>query len=130
RSYTPPFGYYLGHENAFRVVAADFVTTGDGTGLVHTAGAFGEDDKVITDRENIEAVMPVGPDGKFTPPVTDYAGQLVFDANAPIIADLKADRKSTRLNSSHVSISYAVFCLKKKMKLEKAVRLNGKISIQ
>ncbi|WP_022916806.1 isoleucine--tRNA ligase [Ruania albidiflava] len=90
RSYTPPFAYYLGHENAFRVVAADFVTTGDGTGLVHTAGAFGEDDKVVTDRENIEAVMPVGPDGKFTPPVTDYAGQLVFDANAPIIADLKA----------------------------------------
>src|SRR5690625_4768808 len=90
RSYTPPFGYYLGHENAFRVVAADFVTTDDGTGLVHTAGAFGEDDKVVTDRENIEAVMPVGPDGKFTAPVTEYAGQLVFDANAPIIADLKA----------------------------------------
>ena len=57
----------LGHENAFRVVAADeFVTTTDGTGLVHTAGAFGEVDKEVTDREGIEAVMPVGKDGRFT----------------------------------------------------------------
>ncbi|MEJ7834500.1 MAG: class I tRNA ligase family protein, partial [Nocardioides sp.] len=81
RTYTPPFSYYLGHENAFRVVAAEFVTTTDGTGLVHTAGAFGEDDKVVTDRENIEAVMPVGKDGRFTAPVDEYAGMLVFDAN-------------------------------------------------
>ena len=68
RTYTPPFGYYLGHERAFRLVPAEFVTTTDGTGLVHTAGAFGEDDKVVTDREGIEAVMPVGKDGRFTFP--------------------------------------------------------------
>ena len=69
RTYTPPFSYYLGHENAFRIVeAAEFVTTTDGTGLVHTAGAFGEDDKMVTDREGIEAVMPVGKDGRFTEP--------------------------------------------------------------
>ncbi|WP_272496313.1 class I tRNA ligase family protein [Nocardioides sp. B-3] len=90
RSYTPPFGYYLGHENAFRVVEADFVTTSDGTGLVHSAGAFGEDDKVVTDREGIEAVMPVAKDGRFTAPVSEYAGMLVFDANLQIIDDLKA----------------------------------------
>ncbi len=93
RSYTPPFSYYAGHENAFRVVAAEFVTTTDGSGLVHTAGAFGEDDKVVTDRERVEAVMPVGPDGCFTAPVGEYEGMLVFDANAPILADL---RKATR----------------------------------
>ena len=52
--------YYLGHERAFRVVEADIVTTEDGTGLVHTAGAFGEEDKVVTDREGIEPVVPVG----------------------------------------------------------------------
>ena len=90
RSYTPPFSYYAGQENAHRVVEADFVTTTDGTGLVHSAGAFGEDDKVVTDRENIEPVMPVGPDGAFTAPVTEYAGQQVFEANAPIVAHLKA----------------------------------------
>ncbi len=90
RTYTPPFAYYLGHERAFRVVAAEFVTTTDGTGLVHTAGAFGEDDKVVTDREGIEAVMPVGKDGRFTAPVDDYAGMNVFDANPHVIDHLKA----------------------------------------
>lgn len=91
RTYTPPFSYYAGHANAFRVVAADdAVTTTDGTGVVHTAGAFGEVDKEVTDRESIEAVMPVGKDGRFTHPVDEYAGMLVFDANPHIIDDLKA----------------------------------------
>ena len=94
RGYTPPFRYYLGHENAFRVVTAEFVTTTDGTGLVHTAGAFGEDDKVVTDREGIEPVMPVGKDGRFTFPVVEYEGMQVFDANPHIIDDLKAVRAS------------------------------------
>jgi isoleucyl-tRNA synthetase len=90
-TYTPPFSYYEGRDRAFRVVAADeAVTTTDGTGLVHSAGAFGEIDKEVTDREGIEPVMPVGKDGKFTAPVDDYAGLLVFDANLPIIDDLKA----------------------------------------
>lgn len=89
--YAPPFSYYAGHENAFRVVAADdAVTTTDGSGLVHSAGAFGEVDKEVTDREGIEPVMPVGKDGRFTAPVTEYAGMLVFDANPHIIDDLKA----------------------------------------
>ncbi|WP_226345265.1 isoleucine--tRNA ligase [Agilicoccus flavus] len=89
-AYVPPFSYYLGHENAFRIVEAEFVTTTDGSGLVHTAGAFGEDDKVVTDREGIEAVMPVGADGRFNHPVDDYADMLVFDANPHIIEHLKA----------------------------------------
>jgi len=88
--YAPPFSYYAGHDNAFRVVPAEFVTTTDGTGMVHTAGAFGEDDKVVTDREGIEAVMPVGKDGKFTFPVVDYEGLQVFDANLQIIDHLKS----------------------------------------
>jgi isoleucyl-tRNA synthetase len=89
-TYAPPFGYYADHANAFRVVAADeAVTTTDGTGLVHSAGAFGEIDKEVTDREGIEPVMPVGKDGRFTAPVLDYAGLQVFDANRPIITDLK-----------------------------------------
>ncbi len=99
RTYTPPFSYYAGHERAFRVVAAEFVTTTDGTGLVHTAGAFGEDDKVVTDREGVEPVMPVGADGCFTAPVEEYAGLLVFDANAPILDDLKAANRGERAGS-------------------------------
>jgi isoleucyl-tRNA synthetase len=89
-TYTPPFSYYEGRERAFRVVAADeAVTTTDGTGLVHSAGAFGEIDKEVTDREGIEPVMPVGKDGRFTAPVEEYAGMLVFDANLAVIEDLK-----------------------------------------
>ncbi|MYM20505.1 isoleucine--tRNA ligase [Brevibacterium sp. 5221] len=91
--YRPPFGYFADQPNAFRVVEGDFVTTTDGTGLVHTAGAFGEDDYVVTTRENIEAVMPVGADGRFTAPVREYEGELVFDANPMVIRDLKAATK-------------------------------------
>ncbi len=93
RSYTPPFSYYVGHENAHRIVADDYVTTTDGTGLVHNAGAFGEEDKRTTDRENIAVVRPVGPDGAFTAPVNEYAGMLVFDANSHILDHLKAATK-------------------------------------
>ncbi len=95
-TYTPPMSYYLGHPRAFRLVDAEFVTTEDGTGLVHTAGAFGEEDKVITDREGIEPVVPVGKDGRFTAPVDDYAGLHVFEANLAIIDHLKAMTRRSR----------------------------------
>ncbi|MGA8045496.1 MAG: class I tRNA ligase family protein, partial [Dermatophilaceae bacterium] len=87
--YEPLFPYFADRE-AFRVLNDDFVTTTDGTGLVHTAGAFGEEDKQITDREGIEVVVPVGIDGCFTYPVTEYENMLVLDANLPIIDHLKA----------------------------------------
>ena len=100
RTYTPPMSYYLGHEGAFRVVAADdAVTTTDGSGMVHTAGAFGEIDKEVTDREGIAAVMPVGKDGRFTAPVSHYEGMLVFDANGPIIDALKATTRGEQTDA-------------------------------
>ncbi len=89
-TYVPPMSYYPGHARAYRLVeAADLVSATEGTGLVHTAGAFGEADKVVTDREGIEPVVPVAKDGRFTPPVDDYAGMHVFDANLAIIEHLK-----------------------------------------
>jgi isoleucyl-tRNA synthetase len=90
RSYTPPFDYYRGHPGAHRVVAADFVTVGEGTGLVHNAGAFGEEDMQVTDAEGIEPVIPVDAGGRFTAPVSEYAGLQVFDANLLIVDDLRA----------------------------------------
>jgi isoleucyl-tRNA synthetase len=90
RHYTPPFSYYDGHERAHRVVEADFVTTTDGTGLVHSAGAFGEEDKLVTDREGIPPVVPVNAEGRFTFPVEQYEGMHVFDANPHIIDHFKA----------------------------------------
>ena len=88
--YTPPFSYFLGHPGSHRVLHADYVTTADGTGVVHIAPAFGEEDKLLTDQHGIVPVVPVGPDGKFVFPVSDYAGMHVFDANLAIIDHLKA----------------------------------------
>jgi isoleucyl-tRNA synthetase len=94
--YTPPFRYFLGHPKSHVVLHADYVTTTDGTGLVHIAPAFGEEDKLLTDQYGIVPVVPVGPDGKFTHPVTEYAGMHVFDANQAVIDDLRA---RTRLDA-------------------------------
>jgi isoleucyl-tRNA synthetase len=90
RSYTPAFGYFAGRPNAHRVLAADYVTTDEGTGLVHLAPAFGEEDKAVTDAAGIETVVPVDARGRFTAEVPDYAEQHVFVANPAIIRDLKA----------------------------------------
>ncbi|GAA2022067.1 isoleucine--tRNA ligase [Catenulispora yoronensis] len=88
--YTPPFDYFLGHPASHVVLHADYVTTSDGTGIVHLAPAFGEEDKVVADQHGIVPVIPVGQDGKFVFPVQEYAGTHVFDANAAIIKHLKA----------------------------------------
>ncbi|MFV0463683.1 MAG: isoleucine--tRNA ligase [Nostocoides sp.] len=88
--YTPPFSYFLGHAGAHQILPADYVTTEDGTGLVHIAPAFGEEDKVVTDAAGIAPVVPVGPDGRFTFPVTDYENIQVLDANGLILDHLNA----------------------------------------
>ncbi|MBV6695660.1 isoleucine--tRNA ligase [Kitasatospora aureofaciens] len=88
-SYTPPFDFFAGHENAHRILAADYVTVEDGTGLVHIAPAFGEDDKAVTDAAGIEVVIPVDSRGEFTTAVPPYAGTQVFEANRAIIRDLR-----------------------------------------
>jgi isoleucyl-tRNA synthetase len=88
-AYSPPFPYFMDSPNAFRVLAADFVSTEDGTGIVHLAPAYGEDDKNTTDPAGIVPVTPVDATGRFDATVDDYAGQHVFDANPAIIRDLK-----------------------------------------
>ncbi len=90
RHYTPPFSYFLGHPNAHVLLAADYVTVEDGTGLVHIAPAFGEEDKVVADAAGIELVVPVDASGEFTVEVPDYQGRLVLDANSYIVRDLRA----------------------------------------
>ena len=88
--YVPPFPYFMdGQAEAFQVLAGDFVTTEDGTGIVHLAPAYGEDDMTTTDRVGIVPVTPVDAKGRFDATVPDYQGQRVFDANAAIIRDLK-----------------------------------------
>lgn len=75
--------------NAFQFITADYVTVEDGTGLVHQAPAFGEDDMIACQAAGIGVVVPVDDAGKFTVEVSDYAGMQVFEANRHIIADLR-----------------------------------------
>ena len=94
--YHPPFDYFLGHENAFQVLIEDFVVDEDGTGLVHMAPGFGEDDLNACRRAGIAVVVPVDSAGKFTSQIPDYQGMLIFDANKPIMDRLKAEGKLFR----------------------------------
>ena len=95
-TYEPIFDYFKDNPNSFQILPADYVTTEDGTGIVHQAPAFGEDDMNTTNQFDIPLVIPVDADGKFTSEVPDYEGQLVFDANKQIIKDLKKARRIVR----------------------------------
>ncbi|MCJ7827400.1 MAG: class I tRNA ligase family protein, partial [Demequinaceae bacterium] len=88
-SYAPCFPYFADHADAFRILAADFVTTEDGTGIVHLAPAFGEDDMIACEAASIEPVIPIDSRGRFTAEVPDWEGEQVFDANPKIIVALK-----------------------------------------
>lgn len=101
--YEPIFGFFPDLRNAYQVLLADYVTTEDGTGVVHQSPAFGEDDMNTTNEYDIELVVPVDEDGKFTSQVPPYEGQLVFDANKSIIKDLKAAGRVVR----HVTIEHS-----------------------
>ncbi|MES2215476.1 MAG: isoleucine--tRNA ligase [Pseudomonadota bacterium] len=88
-TYEPLFDYFKNHPNSFRILPGTFVLEGDGTGVVHMAPGFGEDDQLLCAEHNIEVVCPVDNAGKFTTEVPDFQGLQVFDANDPIIIKLK-----------------------------------------
>jgi isoleucyl-tRNA synthetase len=101
--YLPPFPYFYDFAdstNAFQVLRGDFVTTEDGTGIVHMAPAYGEDDMATTDTVGIEPVTPVDSKGRFDVTVPDYRNQHVFDANPQIIRDLKNGTGSAKVNGA------------------------------
>jgi isoleucyl-tRNA synthetase len=87
--YLPPFPYFMDAPNSFRVLAGEFVSTEEGTGIVHMSPAYGEDDKAAADAAGIAPVTPVDSKGRFDATVPDYEGRHVFDANAQIVRDLK-----------------------------------------
>ena len=115
RRYAPIFDYFDTPErreegaapgpNAWTIISGDFVTTEDGTGLVHIAPAFGEDDMLVCNAVGIRPVVPVDEAGRFTSEVPDYAGMQVFDSNRYIIADL---REGTGNLAEHPSSERAV----------------------
>ncbi len=107
RRYTPPFGYFAGRPNAHVVLAGDFLTTEDGTGIVHLAPGFGEDDKTVTDAAGIDVVVPVDSQGRFTTEIIDYAGEHVFDANPRIARALRDGVASGAVLLRHETYDHA-----------------------
>jgi isoleucyl-tRNA synthetase len=90
RTYRPLFHYFAGQAGAFRVLSGDFVATDEGTGVVHMAPGFGEEDYFACQAAGIAVVCPVDDQGRFTAEVPDYQGLQVFEANAPITDALRA----------------------------------------
>ncbi len=88
RTYRPLFDFFTDQPSAFRVLAADFVATDEGTGAVHLAPGFGEEDFEVCSAAGIGVVCPVDERGRFTSDVPGYEGVQVFDANAKVIEDL------------------------------------------
>lgn len=89
KEYERLFSFHPVKEKGWYVVGADFVTTEDGSGIVHMAPAYGEDDYQAGLRHGLPVIHPVNKSGEFGPEVTPYAGRFVKEADADIIADLK-----------------------------------------
>ncbi|MBC7974999.1 MAG: isoleucine--tRNA ligase [Myxococcales bacterium] len=106
-TYRPLFPYFASTPNAFRVIHADHVTIEAGTGLVHMAPAFGEEDFVACQKHGIPIVNPVDDDGMFTAEVPDFVGRRVKDADRDIIQKLKEQGNLIR----HETITHSYpFC--------------------
>jgi len=93
KKYEPLFPYFKDNKNSFKILLGDFVTPDDGTGIVHTAPAFGEDDYEICKKYSIPLVQPVDSKGNFTSEVSDFAGEYIHNANKGIIQFLKKEGK-------------------------------------
>ena len=108
--YEPLFDYakdIIKSQKAYYVVCDSYVTLTDGTGIVHCAPAFGEDDSRVGKANNLPFVQLVDEEGKFLPQVTDWAGVFVKDADESIIKKLKTENKL--LKSENYEHSYP-FC--------------------
>ena len=95
RKYVPLFDYFadLEKQGAFKVLVADYVSTEDGTGIVHNAPGFGEEDNVTCKANGIPEVCPVDEQCCFTAEVSDYVGRFVKDTDKDIIRRLKDEGK-------------------------------------
>lgn len=114
-SYDRLFDYYAdtaewGTENAWTILLADYVTTADGTGIVHQAPAYGEEDQKVCEAAGIPVILSLDDGGKFLPEVTEVAGQLWSDANKPLTQLLKAEGRLLRQASYEHSYPHCWRC--------------------
>ena len=110
RSYTPLFPFLADTPNAFRVLGADFVTTEDGTGVVHMAPGFGEDDQNTCNAAGIPTVCPMDEHGQYTAEIRPWAGRHVFEANPDVIKALKESGVVVRHDSYNHSYPHCWRC--------------------
>ena len=99
--YARLFDYYADPEkfeiaNAWQVVVAEYVADNEGTGIVHQAPAYGEDDQNVCNAAGIPTYVSVNERAEFNSLITDFEGQHVFEANKPITQRLKADGRLLR----------------------------------
>lgn len=101
--YKPLFSYFADRasKGAFRIILENFVSTEDGTGIVHAAPAFGEDDFYACQRVGIEPVCPVDNNGLFTHEIPEYRELFVKDADKEIIRHLKQEKKVIQHGTYH-----------------------------
>ena len=97
-------------ENAWQVLVGDYVTADDGTGIVHQAPAYGEDDQLLCSAAGIPTYVSVDERGQFTSLIGPYQGQHVFEANKPITQDLKASGRLFRQASYEHSYPHCYRC--------------------
>ncbi len=95
KAYEPLFPYFASYKEkgAFKVHIGDFVSTEEGTGIVHIAPGFGEEDHDLAMKNGIPVVCPVDAEGRFTDDVPDWKGVFVKDADKDIIKRLKGEKK-------------------------------------
>jgi isoleucyl-tRNA synthetase len=111
--YEPPFDYIAGSEYGplgHTVLVGDFVTAQDGTGLVHTAIAFGEDDFRLGEQYRLNVVNPVRLDGTYDERIGPYAGRWVKDADPDLVEDLKARGRLLRAETYEHSYPHCWRC--------------------
>ena len=89
RRYRPVFDFLADIDNAFQVLPGDFVTTEDGTGVVHMAPGFGEEDQNLCSAAGIPTICPMDERGCYTAEISRWAGTHVFEANPEVIRALK-----------------------------------------
>ena len=95
-AYEPLFPYFETHKNAFIILADDYVTTSEGTGVVHQAPAYGEDDFRVCKEAGIEFVDPIDDEGRFKPTIKEYTGLNFKEADKEITKRLKNEGKLLR----------------------------------
>ncbi len=99
-----------GTENAWQILVADYVATGEGTGIVQQAPAYGEDDQLTCAAAGIPVIISVDDGARFLPAIADVAGLHVFEANKPLTQKLRADGRLLRLASYEHSYPHCWRC--------------------